>query len=220
MIEFFLSKNVKDGIRAIKKSFIDEVKENEQNFKCDDEEEDIGKIIKEIYKSTDRKIVLIIDEWGVALRQKNYDSKSSEKYLNYLTVLIKDNEYIALTYMTGILPIRSYRIDSFIGGVFNEFTITSDCYFSEYIGFTDSDIKELCKNHLSDKILKNSYKNQIPLHENKYKDKDAIIEINYGMIKNWYNGYGLKNRKDSEEYDIYSPYLVIEIIKNKKIENH
>ena len=40
------------------------------------------------------------------------------------------------------------------------------------------------------------------------------------MIKNWYNGYGLKNRKDSEEYDIYSPYLVIEIIKNKKIENH
>jgi len=102
---------------------------------------------KRKYKSTDRKIVHIIDEWDVAFRNKNFDSKSGEKYLNYLTVLIKDNEYIALTYMTGILPIRSYLIDSFIGGVFNEFTITSDCYFSEYIGFTDSDIKELCKNH-------------------------------------------------------------------------
>ena len=222
MIKYFLSKNVKDGIRAIKKSIIDEVKENEQIFKCDEEEEDIGKIIKEIYKSTHREIVLIIDEWDVALRNKNFDSKSSEKYLNFLTELIKDNEYIALTYMTGILPIRSYLIDSFIGDVFNEFTITSDCYFSEYIGFTDSEIKELCKNHLSDKILKNSYKNQIPLslHENKYKDKDTIIEINYEMIKNWCNGYRLKNRNDDKEYDIYSPFSVIEAIENKQIANY
>jgi len=37
MIDFFLSKNVKDGIRAIKKSIINEIKQNEQNFKCDEE---------------------------------------------------------------------------------------------------------------------------------------------------------------------------------------
>ena len=40
------------------------------------------------------------------------------------------------------------------------------------------------------------------------------------MIKNWCNGYRLKNRNDDKEYDIYSPFSVIEAIENKQIANY
>jgi len=37
--------------------------------------------------------------------------------------------------------------------------------------------------YLNDEILKNSYEKQIPTHEEIYKNKNAIIGINFEMIK-------------------------------------
>jgi len=80
----------------IKKSIIDGVKMYDKHFKCD-ENEDIDVIIEKIYKSTNRKIVLIIDERDLVLRDESRDTKSKNEYLKFLTLLIKSNENIALT---------------------------------------------------------------------------------------------------------------------------
>ncbi|ORY13663.1 hypothetical protein LY90DRAFT_708640, partial [Neocallimastix californiae] len=61
------------------------------------ENEDIDVIIEKIYKSTNRKIVLIIDERDLVLRDESRDTKSKNEYLKFLTLLIKSNENIALT---------------------------------------------------------------------------------------------------------------------------
>ncbi|OUM66685.1 hypothetical protein PIROE2DRAFT_5996 [Piromyces sp. E2] len=211
-------------------SVINEVKKYDKNFEGD-EEEDVVEITKKIYERTHREIVLIIDEWDLIFRDKRYDIQSAIEYLNFLTLLIKCNQYVALTYMTGILPIKNHGLQSSVRGVFNEFTMISNRLVAEYVGFTEDDVEELCKKHLSEQILinsyenkillhENAYKNKIPLQENVYKDKEKIIAINFEMIKDWYKGYRLKNNNDGKAYDIYTPFSVIETIKNKKIENH
>ena len=97
----------------------------DKHFECD-KKENIKEIIKKIYESTHRKIVLIIDEWDLVFRDPKKDKESKIEYLNFLTLLIKDNQNIILTYMTGILPIKSYGLNSSLRGIFDEFSMVSD----------------------------------------------------------------------------------------------
>lgn len=41
--------------------------------------------------------------------KKKKDMETHESYMYFLTLLITDETYIALTYMTGILPIKGYK---------------------------------------------------------------------------------------------------------------
>jgi len=122
--------------------------------------------------------------------------------------------------MTGILPIKSYGLNSSLRGIFDEFSMVSDNNLTKYVGFTEDDIKELCKKYLNKEILDSSYETQISIRKNDYDEKDMVIATNYEMIKKWYNGYRLINQNDGKEYDIYTPYSVIKAIENKKIGNY
>ncbi|KAG4103763.1 hypothetical protein H8356DRAFT_1374253 [Neocallimastix lanati (nom. inval.)] len=221
MANIFYDNNMKDGIGKIKKTIIDDVKMNDKHFKCN-KKEDIDVIIEKIYRRTQRKIVLIIDEWDLVFRDTSCDTKSKKDYLNFLTLLIKNNENIVLTYMTGILPIKTKGLSPSIKGIFNEFSMTSNSHFDEYFGFTKDDVEELCRKYLSTEILDNPCETEIPINKNKNidKNKDRIIAINNKMIKDWYNGYQFTNQNDGKEYDLYIPYSVIQTIKNKKIDNY
>ena len=46
--------------------------------------------------------------------------------------------------MKGILPIRNEKLSPNIRGIFREFSMTSNSYLNEYIGFTNDDVEELC----------------------------------------------------------------------------
>ncbi|ORX75436.1 hypothetical protein BCR32DRAFT_296910 [Anaeromyces robustus] len=65
---------------------------------------EIVEIFKDIENNTGRKIVLIIDEYDYVLRKSNiYNNIKQDDYLyflQFLNVLIKDNSYLALVYMT------------------------------------------------------------------------------------------------------------------------
>ena len=135
------------------------------------ENEDIDVIIEKIYKSTHCKIVHIIDEWDLVFRDEKKDKESKIEYLNFLTLLIKDYHNIILTYMTVILPIKSYGLNSGLRGIFDEPSIVSDNNLTKYIGFTEDDIKELCKNYLNNEILDCSYETQISISKNIYDEK-------------------------------------------------
>lgn len=50
--------------------------------------------------------------------------------------LLKDKPYVALAYMTGILPIKKYSSGSSLN-MFDEFTILNDMIYGEYFGFTE-----------------------------------------------------------------------------------
>jgi len=104
--------------------------------------------------------------------------------------------------MTGILPLKTSGVSSNLKGAFEEYSMTAPDIMAEYVGFTDEEVKHLCKIYLEDKS--NNKKNNIT-----YKD-----------IKFWYDGYKMINPKTKIKYEIYTPYSVISAIKKNSIKNY
>ncbi len=74
---------------------------------------------------------------------------------------LKDQPYVSLCYMTGVLPIKKYSSGSALN-MFDEYTFLKDRIYDEYFGFTEEEVLELC---------------------NKNKRMD------FKELENWYNGY-------------------------------
>jgi len=161
-------KRINEGIIEIKKSIISEVQKSRIDIICN-EESDIYKITKEISEKTKRKIVLIIDEWDLILRKNKDDKVSHNIYFVFLTSLINDN--IALTYLTGILPIKRYGLNSDLAGIFTEYSMTSPGYMAKYVGFTDDEVKALCEKSK----LEEKRKEDKSISEGKKEDNDKRV---------------------------------------------
>ena len=50
----------------------------------------------------------MIDEWDAVFRERKDDERDQRIYLVFLRDWFKGKDYIALAYMTGILPIKKY----------------------------------------------------------------------------------------------------------------
>ena len=121
----------------------------------------ISKAVGKIFASTGVPFVFIIDEWDCVLRY--YSSESEQKkYLDYLYALFKGQPYVALAYMTGILPIKKYGVHSALN-MFNEYSMEGAYPFSEFTGFTEQETEELCLEY----------------------------NIDLNETKKWYNGYNV-----------------------------
>lgn len=66
-----------------------------------------------------------------------------KKYLDFLRNLLKDHPYVALAYMTGILPVKKYGEHSALN-MFLEYSMTDQKVLEEYTGFTEDEVKALC----------------------------------------------------------------------------
>jgi len=122
---------------------------------------DISKAVGKIFASTEIPFVFVIDEWDCVLRY--YSSESEQKkYLDYLYALFKGQPYVALAYMTGILPIKKYGVHSALN-MFNEYSMEGAYPFSEFTGFTEQETEALCLEY----------------------------KIDLNEAKKWYNGYNV-----------------------------
>ena len=121
-----------------------------------------------INAATGNTFVIIIDEWDVLIRDEANNKELQEEYINFLRGMFKGTEptkYIALAYLTGILPIKKLKTQSALNN-FEEFTMLDAGALASYIGFTDDEVKQLCKKY----------------------DRD------YEAVKNWYDGYMLSGK--------------------------
>ena len=59
--------------------------------------------------------------------------------ITYLRNLLKDEPYVALAYMTGVLLIKKYSSGSALN-MFDEYTFLKDRIFGEYFGFTEEEV--------------------------------------------------------------------------------
>ena len=120
-----------------------------------------------INDATQKRFVIIIDEWDVLIRDASADTKIQDSYINFLRGLFKGTlptRYIALAYLTGILPIKKVQTQSALNN-FNEFTMLDARGFAKYIGFTEEEVKTLCDQYHRD----------------------------FEKVKRWYDGYLLEN---------------------------
>jgi hypothetical protein len=68
-------------------------------------DDDIVVNVQNLYLETDKKFILVIDEWDYIITSKRFTDKEHDDYINFLTYLIKGNSYLAFVYMKGITAI-------------------------------------------------------------------------------------------------------------------
>ncbi len=85
--------------------------------------------------ATKDKFIFIFDEWDFIFNKGLYP-ENQESFLEFLRILLKGRSYVALCYMTGILPIKKHSSGSALN-MFQEFTLLTDNIFGNYFGFTE-----------------------------------------------------------------------------------
>ena len=96
----------------------------------------------EIFVETGRQFVFLIDEWDCVMREKQEAEDMQRRYLDFMRSLLKDQAYVALAYMTGILPVKKYGSHSALN-MFYEYSMTDQKELEEYTGFTEKEVKEI-----------------------------------------------------------------------------
>lgn len=105
--------------------------------------------LRKIYAKTGKKFIFLFDEWDCVMRERQESEDLQKQYLDFLRNLLKDQRYVALAYMTGILPVKKYGQHSALN-MFWEFSMTDQSFFEEYTGFTESEVEGLCKRYAMD----------------------------------------------------------------------
>lgn len=100
--------------------------------------------LRKIYAKTGRQFIFLIDEWDCIMRERQESEALQRQYLDFLRNLLKDQQYVALVYMTGILPVKKYGLHSALN-MFQEYSMTNQRNFEEYTGFTEEEVKALCQ---------------------------------------------------------------------------
>jgi hypothetical protein len=100
-------------------------------------------VMVEIHSRYEKTFIIIIDEWDSIFRVHKDDKDSQTMYLDFLRLWLKDRSYIALAYMTGILPIKKYGYHSALN-MFTEYSMTLQGPLAGYTGFTQPEVEEIC----------------------------------------------------------------------------
>ena len=122
----------------------------------------LAAVLEQIYENTDKQFIFLIDEWDCVMRERQESEELQKQYLDFLRYLLKDQPYVALAYMTGILPVKKYGQHSALN-MFTEYSMTDQDVFEEYTGFTDEEVQELCNR----------------------------FGMDFTEIRSWYDGYRL-----------------------------
>lgn len=97
--------------------------------------------ISDMLFCTEDKFIFIFDEWDYIFNNNLFIDNQND-FLEFLRNLLKDQSYVALAYMTGVLPIKKYSSGSALN-MFDEFTFLKDRMFGEYFGFTENEVMKL-----------------------------------------------------------------------------
>jgi len=161
--------------------------------------------LKKLYLETDKKFILVIDEWDYIITSKKFTDKERKEYINFLKYLIKDHTYLAFVYITGITPIAKELSQSTLN-CFREYTMLNDKKYYKYFGFTEEEVRELCSKN------KNLTFDDLESWYNGYKSYDGkkifntwsvIHALNSDIIENYWSQTGSFNEvKRTINFDI------------------
>ncbi|MCM1227841.1 MAG: ATP-binding protein [Clostridium sp.] len=161
MVNFMNKISVSESLDYLSRRILHELKKEYSDVDCFDWS-DLISVLNEVFDAKKIPFVFIIDEWDCVFRVHKSDTDAQTKYLNFLRNMLKDQSYVALAYMTGILPIKKYGEHSAIN-TFYEYSMIDAEPISEFTGFTENEVKMLC---------------------NKYNKS-------FEDTKRWYDGYNL-----------------------------
>lgn len=100
-----------------------------------------------IAEATGEKFIMIIDEWDAIFREAKENTALQKEYITFLRGLFKTSltcRTFCGVYITGILPIKKYGTQSALTD-FREYTMLAPRKMAEYVGFTEPEVKGLCR---------------------------------------------------------------------------
>ena len=183
-------------IERIEELLIDDVKEAYPQVKIN-EADAIGDILESVFVQCGEKFIFVLDEWDFIFHRDFINEIDKEKYVAFLSNLLKDRPYVVLSYMTGILPIAKYSSGSELN-MFAEFTMVNSPMFGEYFGFTDDEVDDL-------------YKRYIVECDRQHKEKSVTRK----ELCDWYNGYYTKSGER-----VYNPRSVVFALQFNNLANY
>lgn len=83
----------------------------------------LAEALERIYAKIGKEFIFLIDEWDCVMRERQEAEEFQRQYLDFLRNLLKDRPYVALAYMTGILPVKKYGSHSALN-MFWEYSMT------------------------------------------------------------------------------------------------
>ena len=156
------SNNIQELMERVRKLVLRELKNAYPDVDFFDEN-DLIESMQDVYAYSKCPFVIIIDEWDCIFRKYPNNHEDHIRYLDFLRFWLKGKSYIALAYMTGILPIKKYGEHSALN-MFDEYSMTNQRELAEFTGFTEAEVQELCRQY----------------------------DMPYDKTKQWYDGYDLK----------------------------
>lgn len=167
------------------------------------DEGDLALCMSDVYEATGVPFVVIIDEWDAPMRERQDDEAGQRAYLDFLRDWLKDQTFIALAYMTGILPVKKYGVHSALN-MFREYSMAAPLWLAPFTGFTEEEVRGLCETH----------------------------NVSFEQVRSWYDGYevsGVAPVKDrptdgrpSEppRWSLYAPLSVATAVVTGEIANY
>lgn len=158
------------------------------------EEDALWDAFNNIYElEDDVEFIFILDEWDYIFHRDFVTDADKAAYVDFLSSLLKDQPYVELAYMTGILPIAKYSSGSELN-MFCEYTMVTEEKYSEYFGFTEVEV---------DLVFK------------KYQTLVQEQNVTRGGLRTWYNGYHTRSGER-----VYNPRSVVFALTNNNLGNY
>lgn len=146
-----------------------------------------------VFEKTKEKFIFVIDEWDAVFHMSFISKEVQKEYLLFLKNLLKDQVYVELAYMTGVLPIAKYSSGSELN-MFQEYDMATKKKFSEYFGFLDTEVDRLF---------------QI------YQEETDEPEITREDLRVWYDGYYTARGRR-----MYNPRSIVCALEDNELANY
>ena len=183
-------------IERIEALLIEDVKEAFPQVKIN-EADAVGDILESVFVQCGEKFIFVLDEWDFIFHRDFINEIDKEKYVAFLSNLLKDRPYVVLSYMTGILPIAKYSSGSELN-MFAEFTMVNSPMFGEYFGFTDDEVDDQDRRYIVE-------------CDRQHKEKSVTRK----GLRDWYNGYYTKSGER-----VYNPRSVVFALQFNNLANY
>ena len=96
-----------------------------------------------MFQDTQDSFIFILDEWDSVFYESFMTVSHKNRFMKFLRGLLKDEPYVELAYMTGVLPIAKYSSGSELN-MFREFDFVNDNVYDAYFGFDEKEVRDLC----------------------------------------------------------------------------
>lgn len=157
------------------------------------EEEALWDALNRVYETMETGFVFVLDEWDYIFHRNFVAEKDKMAYVDFLSNLLKNQPYVELAYMTGILPIAKYSSGSELN-MFCEYTMAMKERYSEYFGFSDREVDELYQ---------------------RYQKATKTPQVTRDGLRLWYDGYHTLSGSR-----IYNPRSVVCALSDNQLDSY